>query len=459
MRRKNNILFLIFLTIFILVIIFSCKSNTKNDLYKDESDILFEFFTSKIEQKEISREITGLGSLSFYEKASVISFVEGNIEKIYVKKGDIVKKGQILMDLSNFQLELEKLKIENQLNSANDEIEKTNMELKEEEKNIVKQVFNLEKLILQLKKSEAEYEFLKQSFLKKKELYEKGGMTEEEYRNLEFSLLQKEKELEIAKKEYELSSFGYRDEDIIAEGYKVPSDKQQRIQILILINTKLTRQRLKSSMTQLESIKIEQKRINWLLEKCHIRAPIDGVVTDISKFPGEKVKTEDELTTIINLTYLFAKVSFSENDLSKISKGLKVRIYVDSLGKTLSGTIHTIDPYIDPNTRTFSVDCILKNSQNLLPGMFVKVYIPGKKSEKMLLISKDSIIMDTETSGFVFIVNENNRIFKRQISYEKYNDDYYIVISGLNKGDEVILHPVANLKDGTQIKVITKNEK
>ncbi|MEJ5272750.1 MAG: efflux RND transporter periplasmic adaptor subunit, partial [Spirochaetota bacterium] len=433
----------------------SCKNN-KNEPDLDDSQTMFGFFVSKVEYKEISREITGLGSLSFYEKASIISLVDGIIEKIYVKKGDKIKKGQLLIDLSNYQLELEKLKIENQLNSANDEIDKIKLELNEEEKSILKQIYNLEKLALQLEKSEAELKFLQESFEKKKELYEKGGMTEEEFRNLEFSLSQKAKELEIARREYEISSFGFRDEDIVAEGYKIPVDKQQKIQLLILINTKLTRQKLKSLMTQIESIKIEQKRINWLLEKCHIRSPIDGVVTDITKFVGEKVKAEDELTTIINLSYLFAKVSLSENDLGKISKGLQVKVYIDSINKNIIGTIHTIDPYIDPNTRTFSVDCMIKNSYNLLPGMFIKVYIPGKKTEKLILVPKEAIIVENENNGYVFIVNEDHRIFKRQISYEKYDDDYYIVVSGLNKDDIVVLHPVANLKDGTKIKVISK---
>jgi multidrug efflux pump subunit AcrA (membrane-fusion protein) len=454
--KKRFIIFLLIIFILILPFCISCKKNQTIKVDLDDSEVTFEFFTSKVEENKISRDISSLGSLSFYEKVSVISFVDGVVDKIYVKKGDKVSKGQLLIDIYNYQLELEKLKIENQLNSAQNEIDQIKIELSEEEKNIIKQMYNLEKLSLQLKKAESELEFLKTTFEKKKELYEKGGMTQEEYENLKFNLLQKEKEIEIARKEYELSSFGYRDIDIIEEGYKLPKDDNEKIKLLILINTKLIRQRLKSALNNLESIQIEQKRINSLIDKCHIRSPINGVVTDITKFIGEKIKTEDELTTILDISYLFAKVSFSENDFNKISKGLSVKIYIDSIGKTINGTIYTVDPYIDPNSRTFSVDCIIKNSFNLIPGMFIKVNIPGKKVENLLMVHKDAIITDTGNSGYVYIVSEDNRIFKRQITYEKYNDDYYIVNSGLNKGEVVILHPVSNLKDGIKIKVLTK---
>ncbi len=283
-------------------------------------------------------------------------------------------------------------------------------------------------------------------------------MTEEEFINMKFNIEQKEREYEIAKKEYELSSYGFRDEDIVNEGFKIPDNSEEKIKIIVLINTKMTRQKLKSAQNQLKSIYLEQKRLDWLLDKCHVRSPINGVVTDISKFVGEKVKADDELTTIIDLTYLYAKVSFSENDLEKIKKNTEVKVYIDSIDKTIKGTIHTIDPYIDPASRTFSVDCMIKNTGNLLPGMFIKVYIPGVKRTRAILVPVEAVIVESENKGYVFIVSKDERVFKREIAYEKYNDRYYTITTGLNEKEIVILNPVINIKDGTKIKILTHSQ-
>ncbi len=447
--------FLILLIVLLLLANFSCKKG-KNE--ENDSIVTPEFFTSEVIVKELTGEISGLGSISFYEKATVLGLVEGNVEKIYVKKGEKVAKGQLLMDLSNYELEIEKVKVENQIISAQDEIEQIKLQLADEEKSVVKQFHSLEKLLLELQKSEAELNFLKESFEKKKQLYEKGGMTEEEFINMKFNIEQKEREYEIAKKEYELSSYGFRDEDITNEGFKIPDNFEEKIKIIVLINTKLTRQKLKAAQNQLKSIYLEQKRIDWLLDKCHVRSPINGVVTDISKFVGEKVKADDELTTIIDLTYLYAKVSFSENDLEKIKKNTEVKVYIDSIDKTIKGSIHTIDPYIDPASRTFSVDCMIKNPGNLLPGMFIKVYIPAVKKTSAILAPVEAVIVESENKGYVFIVSKDERVFKKEIVFEKYDDKYYTITTGLNEREIVVLNPVINIKDGTKIKVLTNSQ-
>ncbi len=148
--KKNNInKFLILFIVFLLLVNSSCKKVKNEEI---DSIVTPEFFTSEVVSKDLTGEISGLGSISFYEKATVLGLVEGNVEKIYVKKGEKVSKGQLLMDLSNFELEIEKIKVENQIISALDEIEQIKLQLADEEKSVIKQFHSLEKLLLELKK-------------------------------------------------------------------------------------------------------------------------------------------------------------------------------------------------------------------------------------------------------------------------------------------------------------------
>lgn len=415
----------------------------------EEEPLEFDLF--HVTYREIARDIEGLGNLVFFDKATVVSRIDGVIEKILVKKGDPAQKGEKIAELSNYALELEKIKAEKEVLAAQEELETAEMQYIEEEKNLYKKFFQLEKLELQIEDYKEERDFMKENLERKRILYEKGGITEEELRNLEFSLESKKREIAILQKEYELQGHGFREKDIIDEGYAVPQEEEERRRLLIFINTKLSRKRVQFAEIRLKAVQVELERINWLLEKTIIRAPINGVITDISKFVGEKVNADEAITTILNRDKLIARVSFSESDLMRLKEGEKVTVYIDSLHAKVSGTIHTIDPYVDVKTRSFSVDCLINNSGRLIPGMFVKVTIPVQKPERFLLIPKTAFIREEDSRGYVYTVSKNDRIFKKPVIYEDFDNEFLIVTDGLKDGDIIVQNPIMNLADGMKI--------
>ncbi len=412
---------------------------------------ILEFDVYRVKAKDVTRDIEGLGNLVVYDKATVLSRIDGIVEQVLVKKGDRVKKGQELIVISNYQLGLEKIKVEKEVLEAEEELETAKMQYMEEEKNLYKKFFQIEKMELQIKHYEEEIRFLGDHLRRKRVLYEKGGMTEEELRNLEFSLGTKKRELGILHKEYELASYGFRDRDLLEEGYTVPADEEGRRKLLIYINTKLLRKRIDFSEIRLKKVKVELDRVNWLLENAVIRAPIEGVVTEVTKFVGEKVTADEAITTILNQDSLLARVSFSETHLPLLRQGSEVSVHIDSLNTDLRGRVHAIDPYIDANTRCFTVDCLVKSGKNLVPGMFVRVRIPVRKVEELLLVPRNALIGEDEHRGSVYIVSRNDRIFRRRVFCEPYDDKYFIVTDGVEEGDVILQNPLLNLVDGMRI--------
>jgi multidrug efflux pump subunit AcrA (membrane-fusion protein) len=325
------------------------------------------------------------------------------------------------------------------------------MQYIEEKKNLHRKFIQLDKLDLEIQKMEEEINFLKEHLDRKKILRDKGGITEEELRNLQFSYEVKERELVIMKKEYELQIFGFRDIDLINEGYTVSEDEDERRGALVFINTKMSRKKIRFAQIRLNKIMVELERINWLFENTRIRAPIDGVITDVLKFVGEKVSADEAVTTIVDQDKLIARVSFSETNLTKLKDGESVSVYIDSMNSEVDGIIHSIDPYIDVETRSFYVDCLIDNPEHLVPGMFIKVRIPVQKVESYLLIPRNAFVKENENSGYVYIVSKNNRIFKNKVIYSDYNDDFVIIREGLKEGDLIISNPVMDLMDGMKI--------
>jgi multidrug efflux pump subunit AcrA (membrane-fusion protein) len=417
----------------------------------DSKESVLEFEVFKVTKREMARGIEGLGNLVFYDKATVLARIDGTVEEVSVKKGEHVNREDLIMVLSNYQLDLEKIKIEKEVLSAEEELEAARMQYIEEEKSTYKKFFQLEKLDLEIRNMKEEINFLKDHLDRKKMLYEKGGITEEELRNLQFSYEGKMRELGIMEKEYELQFYGFRDIDLIEEGYTVPEDEEEKRSLLIFLNTKMSRKRIEFAQIRLNKVLVELERINWLFENTRIKAPVSGVITDVLKYVGEKVSADEAVTTIINQDKLIARVSFSESNRSAIRDGERVSVYVDSAQMEVEGVIYSVDPYIDVETRSFYVDCLIENPEQLVPGMFVKVKIPVKTVERYLLIPRRAFVKDTDASGYVYIVSKNNRLFKNKVTYADYDDEYVIIREGLKEGDLIIRNPVMDLADGMKI--------
>lgn len=430
--------------------VFSCDTRKKQTATVDDNNI-FSFDVYTLMSSDIVRDIEGLGNLMVFDKATVVSKIDGIVERIFVKKGEVVERGDKIIELSNYQLELEKIKIEKEVLSATEELDTARMQYEEEEKNLYKKFYVLERMRLEIENSEKEIKFLKENLARKKILFEKGGITEEEFRNLKFSLESKEGELLVMKKGYELECYGFRDRDLIMAGYTVPDDEETRRKLLVLLNTRLLKKKVEFARIRLKKEMIELDRIDWLLKQTMITAPVSGVVTDITKFVGEKLDADETITTILNRKKLLARVSFSETDRQGFGDGERVTVFIDSLGKNIQGRIYTVDPYIDVNTRRFNVDCIVENTMDLVPGMFVRVRIPVRKVEQVLLLPKDALVHGDEQSGAVYVVSKNDRIFRRSVLIEGYDDRFVIVRDGVQEGEVVVIKPLINLMDGMRI--------
>jgi len=257
--------------------------------------------------------------------------------------------------------------------------------------------------------------------------------------------------LKVLKKGYELESYGFRNRDLILAGYSIPNDEEKRRKLLVSLNTRLLKKRIEFARIRLKKEMIELERVDWLLEQMVITAPIGGVVTDVIKFVGEKLNADETVTTILNQNRLIARVSFSETDRQGLSGGEEVSVFIDSLGINIPGLVYAIDPYIDVNTRRFNVDCVIENTLNLVPGMFVRVRIPVKKVEHVLLLPKNALIQEDEQSGSVYVVSKNDRIFRRNVLYEGYDDRFVIVRDGVREDEIVVIKPLINLMDGMRI--------
>jgi HlyD family secretion protein len=137
----------------------------------------------------------------------------------------------------------------------------------------------------------------------------------------------------------------------------------------------------------------------------NVSAPIAGRITEILVEKGDSVQNGSKIATIVDDTYLTAKVSFGSNDIGSLYVGQSVDVTVENTFEVLSGTISKIysskrvlDGYIEVN----NVEVTVKNPGALESGTFVTVNAGGIDCyEGAALEGSTEKIVTAKTSGLV----------------------------------------------------------
>ena len=98
-KSKTNAFF----GLFILLVLFSVSCNYQNSNNIDIPELSV-VSTVKVELKKLNDDLNSFGTMNYKTKNNVSVLVEGTLEKLYVKEGDYVKKGQVLASLRLCQI-------------------------------------------------------------------------------------------------------------------------------------------------------------------------------------------------------------------------------------------------------------------------------------------------------------------------------------------------------------------
>ena len=123
------------------------------------------------------------------------------------------------------------------------------------------------------------------------------------------------------------------------------------------------------------------------LESTQIKAPFEGIVTQIPVKAGETVAAlNTSICEVVRMDRLYVQVAVPIQYLPILGKGMKVGIRVEketlAFNKRFEGEIWYINPIVDPTSRRFNVKVMLRNPHSLVrPGMVAEVLfpIPSKK--------------------------------------------------------------------------------
>ena len=200
------------------------------------------------------------------------------------------------------------------------------------------------------------------------------------------------------------------------------------------------------------------------LDKFSIRAPFSGIIDDVIKDQGTIVSPGpgSEVFRLVNLSEMHIEVSVPESYLGSVTPGKKVKVYFPILNRTIESKVRQTGNYINPNNRSFSVEIPVPNVDGMIkPNLTAKVQINDYRNEKAILIPQSIISENAEGEQYTYVATKINGdnvgvAVKNIIQTGRTQGDFIEVLSGIESGADVIREGARSVKDGQEIKILTK---
>jgi membrane fusion protein (multidrug efflux system) len=121
----------------------------------------------------------------------------------------------------------------------------------------------------------------------------------------------------------------------------------------------------------------------------------------------------------------------------------------------LSGTLQFTDITVDSGTGSVRVRATFPNPRHvLLPGMFVRARIDQGTNDHAMLVPQVGVTHDRSGAATVLVVGADNKVALQTIGATRTYDDKWIVESGLNDGDRVIVSGVQMVQPGMRVRAV-----
>lgn len=197
-----------------------------------------------------------------------------------------------------------------------------------------------------------------------------------------------------------------------------------------------------------------------------LTSPVNGIVGSIPYRLGSLVNSTTTLTTVANTSNVYVYFSLNEKQLldflkntpgatqaEKIKKSEPVTlILADDTEYNEKGKIETINGIVNTSTGSANFRSSFPNPQGILrSGSTGSIRISTTVENALVIPQKATFEIQGQT--FVFVVQKDNKVKQVTIKVTPTPDGQsFIVNSGLNENDKIVVNGIQNLKEGMEIK-------
>lgn len=328
--------------------------------------------------------------------------VEGGIiKRVVAESGAMLKKGDVILELSNLNRELSVLQQEASFNESINRARETRL-------NIMRNDLEQRQLLAAIDNQLA---ILEPQYYRQKQLYEKKLISKQEFERTEADY-----------------KFNLERKRITYEVYK--ADSIDRIR------------QLRETAASEKRMMMSLDGVSKILDNLVIRAPIDGQLTRPQLDVGQSINTGQRLGQVDVVGSYKVRVEIDELYLPRISEGL--RATTTYAGKEYELVIVYVYPNVINGRFPVDMNFVTETPQGIRRGLSLRLRIELGQSSEEVLLPVGGFYKDTGGNWVYVLEGDGNRAVKRSVKLGRKNTEHFEILEGLKPGDRVITSSYEN---------------
>lgn len=334
-----------------------------------------------------------------------ISPEEGGVvtEKV-VEEGAHVHRGDVILRLSNSNLDLEILNAESELAEKQNMLRNTQISLEQDA------LTNRNEQLQQ----EMDMERKKRDYEHKGALYKERLISREEF-------LQAQEDARLAERKHALID------------RRIRQDGRYRSAQLGQLNDNLENMR-----RNVELVRLRKARLN-------VRSQIDGEVGTLNVELGQSISPGQNVGQINDMSDLKVRANVDEHYIDRVHAGLSATFQQNN--RTYRLRVRKVYP--DVKDGRFKVDFVFEGQRpaNIRTGQTYYIDLQLGASQKAVIIPKGTFYSVTGGTWIFVVDKSGHKAYRRKIRIGRQNPQYYEVTEGLEPGEQVIVSGYEAYKD------------
>ena len=366
------------------------------------------------ERQTMTASIATNGKVEALNNFQAYAPLATTVQKLYVKQGDWVRPGQMLLRLDDASARLQAAKAQAELKGAQADLTAVNTGGTQEE------VFTTQN---SLTKADMERDAAQRNLQATQKLLQTGAASQAEVDAAQNRLKTAESQVQLL---------------------------QQKLK------GRYSQQEIGHVQAQELEARASLQAAQAVLKDSNVATTVEGMVYSLPVRDGAFVNPGDLLVQVADLHKVRVRAFVDEPEIGKLSSGQLVEVTWDALpGRVWQGTLETLPTTVVPHgTRMVGeVTCVIDNSDlKLLPNTNVSVAVVTSRQENVLTVPREAIHQD-ERGQYVFEV-VNGELKRRDVKTSVSNLTRVEVTSGVSDNAVIALGALnmQSLKGGMAVK-------
>lgn len=394
-----------------VMLIYMAFFTDRTSTYKVDSDKLI---IETVVEDQFNDYITVPGTVEPITTIYLDALEGGRVEEKLIEEGSMVKKGDIILRLSNADLHLNILDSEAQLAEKENFLRNTMISMEQERLQIKKELLNLKYDIERKQRTYEQNEILMKDNL----------ISREEF-------IRSKEDLDMAK----------QSRDLFIERQKQDSIFRS-VQVYNLQNN-------------LDNMRRNLTLVRERAENLNVRAPVDGQLGLLVPEIGQSIQRGSNMGQINVLTSYKVTAQIDEHYIDRVRTQLTATL--DRQGKEYNLIVRRVYPEV--RNGTFEIDMVFADSMpdNIRTGQTYYTSLQLGMPKRSVLVPVGGFFQETGGQWIYVLEPDQASAYRRSISIGRKNPKYYEVLEGLTPGEKVIVSGYETF--GNNERLILKNSK